>query len=109
MLYAPSSVSNILFSPEVGGCGKEHKAKKGERLSVKCASCEPLIKQYHAGWATQPEGCTLTEEEEAEREYATERGKLIMAAAGATFGEQLAAQAGATVRKPRKSDTDMFS
>ena len=92
-LHAPSSVTSIDFGEEVGGCGKAHKAKKGERLAVSCSKCEPLIEKYQDGWARTPDQATLTDYEEAELETAKADTEKMLAAAGASLGREVATRA----------------
>lgn len=102
-LHAPSSVESVSFNPEVGGCGKEHAAKKGERLSVTCAPCEQLISKYHVGWGATPAQAALTEAEEAAKEADFARGQALLAAAGTALGENIAAVANAPKTTGRKA------
>lgn len=92
-LHAPSSIEAVAFNPEVGGCGNEHKAKKGERLSVTCPSCEPLIAKYHTGWGATPAQAALTEAEQAAKDEDFARGQALLAAAGTALGETIGASA----------------
>jgi len=96
-VYAPLSVPAVNLA--VGGCGKAHTAKKGERLSVTCATCEETIRKYFTGWGDRPEGAALTEEEEEQRQADQEKGAALTAAAGVALGELVAERVAGTKRK----------
>lgn len=100
-LYAPSNVTSAVYDEEVGGCGKEHKAKKDERLAVSCSLCEPLIEKYATGWGRTPDQAARTEDEEFELEQAKNDTEKMLAAAGASLGREVAERAATAGVKPR--------
>lgn len=68
-VYAPSDVRSINIP---SGCPVAHEAgdlADGERFSVTCSQCEPLIMATRTGWAHTPEGVHLTPDEIAVVEH----------------------------------------
>jgi hypothetical protein len=103
-LYAPSNIQEKYFNPAVGGCGRIHTAKAGERLAVDCPSCENVIRKYEQGhgWGNTPESAALTPDEEKQREADDARGKALLSSAGMALGEEVARLAAAKpAPKPR--------
>lgn len=101
-LHAPANVTSVNYSVEAGGCGKDHKAKKDERLSVTCNQCEPLIVKYGTGWGRTPEEAARTEVEETELERAKNDTEKMLAAAGASLGREVAERAAKTRSATRR-------
>jgi hypothetical protein len=96
-VYAPSDVRSINIPH---GCPESHEAgelAEGERFSVDCAVCEPLIMATKTGWAHTPEGVHLTPDERAVVEFERKEAERIKAktwgdpdALGSSLGRSLA-------------------
>jgi hypothetical protein len=70
-VIAPSDHTSIMIPTERGGCGRQHE-KDGDRLTVDCDLCEPVIlnELRRHGWATTLSGVALTPDEIGEVESA---------------------------------------
>jgi hypothetical protein len=89
-LYARSDITQVVVGAT--GCRHAVKVKKDgshERLVVSCAVCEPLLRN-DPGWSPNPADVPLTVDEQRAAEKAREQQLVMLAGAGAMFGQQAA-------------------
>lgn len=102
-IYAMTDVTSITIPADRGGCGDPHTRPgdlpAGERFTVTCPQCEPVIIAGSTGWAHTPDGVRLTCDEIALVEVDEARAKREQnrtwgdpKALGAAFAEALSAQ-----------------